>query len=149
MQERFQLLKLYLEQYIIKAGTAEGGAGSGSVQGLGARLRALLTGKRLAAAEITVQGIDDSLLQVITEHRCHDQYEQHSAWIQCALLSSAALRGVVHLQGSATSALIVQKHLWMICNHHESVCNCLVPLAADIMTPAVTKPWRSWHGISP
>lgn len=66
LQERFQLLKLYLEQYIVKAGTAEGGAGSGSVQGLGARFRALLTGKRLAAAEITVQGIDDSLLQVNT-----------------------------------------------------------------------------------
>ncbi|KAK9844676.1 hypothetical protein WJX74_005413 [Apatococcus lobatus] len=66
-QERFQLLKLYLEQYIIKAGTAEGGAGSGSVQGIGARLRAVLTGKRLAAAEITVQGIDDSLLQDAAE----------------------------------------------------------------------------------
>lgn len=82
LQERFQLLKLYLEQYIIKAGTAEGGAGSGSVQGLGARLRALLTGKRLAAAEITVQGIDDSLLQVVTrKHTCHDQTKQHSGWL--------------------------------------------------------------------
>ncbi len=70
MQERFQLLKLYLEQYIIKAGTAEGGAGSGNVQGLGARLRLLLSGKRAAASRITVQGIDDALLEVSPVTHC-------------------------------------------------------------------------------
>ena len=35
--ERQRILALYLEQYIFKAGTAEGGAGSGSSVGLWAR----------------------------------------------------------------------------------------------------------------
>ena len=117
LQERFQLLKLYLEQYIIKAGTAEGGAGSGSVQGLGARLRALLTGKRLAAAEITVQGIDDSLLQVLIwkDMSCDETKQQF--WLDVMRLpcSFAASCWEVNLQGSATSGLFVQMHLQRSC----------------------------------
>ena len=32
--ERQQIISLYLDQYVVKAGTAEGGAGAGSSQGI-------------------------------------------------------------------------------------------------------------------
>ncbi len=50
--ERRSLVALYLEQYISAAGTAEGGAGSGTRGGVFARLSALLRGRRLSADRI-------------------------------------------------------------------------------------------------
>ena len=39
LAERQQILTLYLDQYIVKAGTAEGGAGAASSQGIWQRLQ--------------------------------------------------------------------------------------------------------------
>lgn len=39
LAERQQIIALYMDQYLVQAGTAEGGAGSGSHRGLGERLR--------------------------------------------------------------------------------------------------------------
>ena len=39
LAERQQIIALYMDQYLVQAGTAEGGAGSGSRRGLGERLR--------------------------------------------------------------------------------------------------------------
>ena len=50
--ERRSLIALYLDQYISAAGTAEGGAGSGTRGGFFARLSALLRGRRLSADRI-------------------------------------------------------------------------------------------------
>jgi ATPase family AAA domain-containing protein 3A/B len=50
--ERRRIVALYLDQYIAAAGTAEGGAGSGSPRGLWARLSALLRGRKLSADRI-------------------------------------------------------------------------------------------------
>ena len=50
--ERRSLVALYLDQYISAAGTAEGGAGSGTRGGVFARLSALLRGRRLSADRI-------------------------------------------------------------------------------------------------
>lgn len=38
-QERVSILALYLDQYIVKAGTKEGGAGASSTAGFGERIK--------------------------------------------------------------------------------------------------------------
>jgi ATPase family AAA domain-containing protein 3A/B len=58
--ERRQIIQLYLDLYISKAGTAEGGAGAGAAVSLADRLQALLRGRKLAADRIRVEGIADS-----------------------------------------------------------------------------------------
>ena len=60
-EERKQILSLYLDRYIAKAGTSEGGAGSGqegtSILG---KFNALLKGRKAIAEPIAVKGIDES-----------------------------------------------------------------------------------------
>lgn len=61
--QRQQLLGLYLDKYIHKAGTTEGEAGSGKSSGIGHRVQMLLRGRKLAADRISVDaGVDDALL---------------------------------------------------------------------------------------
>ncbi|PNH11925.1 ATPase family AAA domain-containing protein 3-A, partial [Tetrabaena socialis] len=61
--ERQRLLALYLEKYIVKAGTDEGGAGAGAAGGMGARLTSLLKGRKASADRITVdEGVNEALL---------------------------------------------------------------------------------------
>lgn len=62
-EQRAQLLGLYLDKYIRKAGTAEGEAGAGVTQGLGSRVSMLLRGRKLAADRISVDpSVTDALL---------------------------------------------------------------------------------------
>jgi ATPase family AAA domain-containing protein 3A/B len=62
--QRMKLLQLYLDKYIVKAGTAEGEAGSGKSSGLVQRISLMLRGRKLAADRITVDpGVNEQLLQ--------------------------------------------------------------------------------------
>lgn len=56
-----RLLSLYLDKYIVKAGTAEGGAGAGSSGGPLKRLGALLKGRKVGAARAVSWSALDSL----------------------------------------------------------------------------------------
>ncbi|GFR42049.1 hypothetical protein Agub_g2865 [Astrephomene gubernaculifera] len=61
--ERLRLLGLYLDKYIAKAGTAEGGAGAGKSGGPLSKLTALLKGRKASADTITIdEGINEALL---------------------------------------------------------------------------------------
>lgn len=60
---RMALLRQYIEQYIAKAGTAQGGAGAAAAVGLGERVDAFLRGRRAAPDQISVSdGINNALL---------------------------------------------------------------------------------------
>ncbi|KAK9789371.1 hypothetical protein WJX73_007444 [Symbiochloris irregularis] len=58
--ERARILAIYLESYILKAGTAAGAGGSGTATGPFARLALLLRGRRAGADTIQVEGITAS-----------------------------------------------------------------------------------------
>eukprot|EP00798_Chlamydomonas_sp_ICE-L_P022724 gene22724-29884_t len=60
--ERKQILTLYLDKYIAKAGTAEGEAGSGKASSISERISAMMRGRKSGAEQIEIQGIDDVLL---------------------------------------------------------------------------------------
>ncbi|KAG2495260.1 hypothetical protein HYH03_006533 [Edaphochlamys debaryana] len=61
--ERQKMLALYLDKYIAKAGTAEGGAGTGRSGGPLARLGSLLKGRKSSADTIAIaEGITEALL---------------------------------------------------------------------------------------
>ncbi|GIL58833.1 hypothetical protein Vafri_13806 [Volvox africanus] len=63
LAERQRLLGLYLDKYIAKAGTAEGGAGAGAAGGPLARLTAMLKGRKASADRITIsENITEELL---------------------------------------------------------------------------------------
>eukprot|EP00884_Botryococcus_braunii_P008534 jgi/Botrbrau1/17682/Bobra.0166s0106.1 len=61
-EERRRILDIYLDRYIAKAGTSEGGAGAGAEKGVVARLRALLGGRKAASDRIKMKDIDASLI---------------------------------------------------------------------------------------
>ena len=50
-------------RYIIKAGTAEGGAGAEASQSLTEKISAMLRGRKLSAEPIAVRGIDEAKIQ--------------------------------------------------------------------------------------
>ncbi|KAL4450227.1 hypothetical protein ABPG77_010896 [Micractinium sp. CCAP 211/92] len=58
--ERHRILQVYFEQYILKAGTAEGGAGAAAARGPLARLSALLRGRKGGPETITVKDVSDA-----------------------------------------------------------------------------------------
>lgn len=60
-QERKVMLELYLDRYIVKAGTEEGGAGAGALTP-GGRVRSALKFGRSSVDQIEVRGVDESLL---------------------------------------------------------------------------------------
>lgn len=60
--ERKHIIALYLDQYITKAGTVAGGAGTAAV-GLRARLSALLRGQKASADTIRVEGVTEQHVQ--------------------------------------------------------------------------------------
>ena len=55
------LLKCLL-RYIVKAGSVEGGAGSGSEASIWGRISATLRGRKLTAEPIAVQGVNDDTI---------------------------------------------------------------------------------------
>ncbi|KAK9814443.1 hypothetical protein WJX72_006002 [[Myrmecia] bisecta] len=67
LAEREKILKLYLDQYIVKAGTAEGGAGSSTRIGVLTRMGLFLRGRKGSADVIATRDIDDALIQEAAE----------------------------------------------------------------------------------
>ncbi|GAB4815326.1 hypothetical protein N2152v2_002372 [Parachlorella kessleri] len=61
-QERKRILDIYFDKYIVKAGTAEGGAGAGTTTGVIERFSNWLRGRRSAADRIQVQGVEEQLM---------------------------------------------------------------------------------------
>ncbi|KAL4421615.1 hypothetical protein ABPG75_010906 [Micractinium tetrahymenae] len=58
--ERHRILQVYFDQYILKAGTAEGGAGAAAARGPLARLSALLRGRKGGPETIAVKDVTDT-----------------------------------------------------------------------------------------
>lgn len=61
--ERLKIITLYLDRYISKAGTAEGGAGAAATQGIRQKVSALMRGRLLKPEQIDVRGVTEQLLQ--------------------------------------------------------------------------------------
>jgi ATPase family AAA domain-containing protein 3A/B len=61
--ERKKMLELYMDKYITKAGTAEGGAGAGSGGGLKQRIDNFLRGRKQSTDRIAVANVTDQTLQ--------------------------------------------------------------------------------------
>lgn len=59
---------MYFDQYILKAGTAEGGAGSASSRGLWARLSAFVRGRKGGPETIAVKDVQEEDLWWAAEH---------------------------------------------------------------------------------
>jgi len=62
-EERMRLFKLYLEKYIMAAGTDEGGAGAERRHGLGSALKYFVWGRKLQIDPIQVQGVGEEELR--------------------------------------------------------------------------------------
>jgi ATPase family AAA domain-containing protein 3A/B len=65
--ERKKMLQLYMDAYITKAGTAEGGAGAGTGGGLKQRIDNFLRGRKQSADRIAVVDITEQTLQHAAE----------------------------------------------------------------------------------
>ncbi|KAA6424075.1 MAG: ATPase family AAA domain-containing 3-B-like [Trebouxia sp. A1-2] len=63
LSERQQILSLYLDQYIFKAGTVEGGAGAASSRGLWQRFSSMLRGRSSSPDQIQVETFTPEMLQ--------------------------------------------------------------------------------------
>lgn len=59
-RRRHRILQVYFEQYILKAGTVEGGAGAAAARGPLARLSALLRGRKGGPDTIAVKDVTDA-----------------------------------------------------------------------------------------
>ncbi|PSC70197.1 ATPase family AAA domain-containing 3-B [Micractinium conductrix] len=57
--ERHRILQVYFDQYILKAGTAQGGAGAGAATGVFARLSAFVRGRKSGPETIAVKDVAD------------------------------------------------------------------------------------------
>lgn len=65
--ERVKMLELYLDKYILKAGTEEGGAGAQADKGLASSVKGALTGRRTQPLAIEVRGLSSEDLRWAAE----------------------------------------------------------------------------------
>lgn len=65
--ERKRILDIYFDKYVVKAGTAEGGAGAGAQAGMLERLGAWLKRRKSAADQIQVRGVGEEELWAAAE----------------------------------------------------------------------------------
>jgi ATPase family AAA domain-containing protein 3A/B len=63
--ERKRILEIYFDKYVLKAGTAEGGAGAGAQASMIERISAWLKRRKSAADQIQVRGVgeEDSIIK--------------------------------------------------------------------------------------
>ncbi|KAL4525800.1 hypothetical protein Ndes2437A_g04233 [Nannochloris sp. 'desiccata'] len=65
--ERKRILDIYFDKYVVKAGTAEGGAGAGAQAGMIERISAWLKRRKSAADQIQVRGVGEEELWAAAE----------------------------------------------------------------------------------
>lgn len=92
LEERKKLLGLYLDKYIVKAGTAEGEAGAGRASNPVDSAQALLRGRKVGADKIEIRGVEDSHIAnaaKLTEGFSGRELAKLMAAVQAAVYGSA------------------------------------------------------------